>query len=250
MTARSCHKAWWCLLLVAFFAPLIWFAVQRNSDIKAVENAIDRDWELVFDQTGAPPAALPSFVDSAAKKWFDWRYADSFGYDGYEPVKTRNRADVYHERFRCLFRGPIEEIIIGYPEKFRGDALGAALARFPRLRYFCVEELDEKGLTESDWTLLCRRLRDLPQLEEVELGGPTLTNAALAPLAGHPKLRIVTIQDGRFTHECARTFSAIPHLTKLSIEGQSSEGNTWLAPDDEKTMRARLPGVFLEVSGQ
>jgi len=247
MNARFPKRACVSLFVLGFLWLFVLPAARRNSDIKAVEDAVDRDWEISFDQTDARPRRLPPFLDGWAEAWFDWRYADTYGYDGTQPVKTRNRGVVYHERFRCLFRGPIETINIGYPEKFRGDTLGAALARFPKLRFFAVVELEDTGLAESEWTLLCMRLRVLPQLEEIELAGPTLTNAAVAPLAGHPNLRVVTILDGRLSPGCIETFSTMPKLTTLHIEGQRYDGDTWLTPDEEAMMRGRLPSVTLEV---
>ena len=251
MKPRYRSKAWLCLLLVGGFLVLLVLAAERQfSDIKAVENAIDRDWEISFEQTALPfnrPARLPSFLDSGAKAWFDWQFANTYGYSRPQPVKTRNRAIVYHERFRSLFRGPIEVIDIGYPEGFRGDELGAALARFPKLRRFCVMETDDPGPSEAEWTLLCRGLRALPQLEDIELGGAWLTDAAIAPLAGHPNLRDVTIQVGRLGPECTKTFATLPRLSRLLIGEQRYEGDTWLSPEEEKAMRAALPGVTVEV---
>lgn len=250
MNARFRNNTWLCLFLLGFLALLIWPAGRRISNIKAVQNAIDRDWEISFDQMGLPfgrPARLPSFLDSRAKAWFDWRYASTGGYDGTQPVKTRNRDVVYYERFRALFRGPIEVIDIGYPEGFRGDDLGLALARFPKLRRFCVFENEDTGPSESEWALLCRRLRALPQLEELELAGCWLSDSAIAPLAGHPRLRVVTILEGRLSPGCTKTFAAIPNLSRLHIEGQRYEGDTWLTPAEEKMMRAALPAVTVEV---
>lgn len=241
------RKAWWRFLPVAALALLGLPAAKRLGDILAVENAVARDWEMSigWGGTSSPdgrPTMLPAFVDAAAKAWFDWRYAATFGYDGSQPVKTRNRGLVYHERFRALFRGPIEEIHIGYPESFRGD-LGAALARFPRLRRFSIIENEDSGPTEADWTLLCARLRTLPNLEEIELGGSWITDAAITPLSGHPTLRSITISEGRLTSECAKTFTAIPLLAALHFEGQRYTGDTWLSPEAEKTLRASLPTV-------
>ncbi len=247
MNALLLKKTCLWLFLLGILALFCWPAARRNSNIKAVENAIDRDWEISFDRTGSHPASLPSFVDSAAKTWFDWRYAATGGYDGSQPVKTRNRDSVYYERFQCLFRDPIEYINIGYPETFRGDNLGAALARFPELRFFGVFENEDTGPGESEWTALCRRLRALPRLEEIELGGSWITDAAIEPLGGHPNLRVVTILEGRLTPGCAKTFSTIPHLATLHIEWQRHDGDTWLTPEEERTMKAALPGVTLEV---
>ncbi len=244
MKAHLLRRACLWLLVVAFPVVVISLAVQRNYDIKAVEDALDRDWEIVFNNP-LPPATLPRNIDAAAWEWLSRRYAATAGYDGTQPPKTRNRADVYHERFHCFFRGPIRSINIGYPEQFRGDALGAALARFPRLRSFSIDE-DKTPIAESEWAQLCRRLRALPQLEELYLHGPTLTETALAPLAGHPHLSTITIEEGRFTPACSRLFATMPQLKTLSLF-PTYDGDTWLTAEEAAALRTALPGVKVNV---
>ena len=234
--------------MIGVLALLLWSPVQTAIDVAAVQNAVQRDWEISFGYSSGQgkPAGLPASLDSAANSLFGRVFAGTKGYNGTQPTKTRNRDIVSHERFRALFRGQIRDIHIYYFEAFRGD-LGAVLARFPELRRVTVFENEPNSPTESQWTLLASRLRALPRLEEIELGGAWVTDAAIAPLAGHPGLRVVTILDGRLSPECTKIFVTMPRLSKLHIEGQRYEGDTWLAPTDEKMLRTALPRVTIEV---
>ena len=184
------------------------------------------------------PARIDSMADNLIVRLFD----QTRGYDGTQPAKTRNRDIVYQERFRALFRGPIQEIDVYYFEAFHGD-LGAAFARFPSLRR--VEVFDNFP-TEPEWTHLCAKLRELPRLEEIELGGAWITDAAIAPLAGHPNLRTVTIEYGRLTDGCTKTFATMPRLSKLRIGEQIYPGDAWLSPEQTAAMTAALPSVTVE----
>jgi hypothetical protein len=236
-------KTWACLCLVAVLTLLLWRPVQQARNVAAVQNCLQRGWEVTFGTEGCP-ASLPKFIDSAADDFFSRIFVATRGYDGSQPAPTRNRDIIYQERFRALFRDPIDEIHIYDPEAFRGD-LGAALARFPRLRRASVFE-SESLPTEAEWTRLCMWLRSFPHLEEIELGGAWVTDAAIAPLAKHPQLHTISIAGGRLTAECTKTFASMPHLTRLHIEGQIPEDENWLSPDERKAMSAALPAVTIE----
>jgi hypothetical protein len=210
---------------------------------------VQRDWEINFFDSAGPtavPAMLPDKLDLMADDLFTRLYGETQGYAGSQPAKTRNRDSVMMDRFHAFFRGPIEQIDVYYFEKFHGD-LGAALARFPVLRRVTVFDDEEDGPTESEWTLLCTRLRALPQLETLRLGGDYLTNESIAPLAGHPQLRSIIIREGRLTAACAKTFASIPHLSQLHIEQEATGSKTWLSPEGRKAMIAALPHVNLEL---
>jgi hypothetical protein len=142
--------------------PIILVQALKVADLVAVQNAVRRDWEISYGySTGSEkPAYLPEFLDSAALDFFERRYDWTHGYDGTGPVHTRNRDYVYFERFRAFFRSPIRDITVYDFEGFEGD-LGAALLRMGNLRR--VELVSAQG-TESDWELLCTRLRALPNL--------------------------------------------------------------------------------------
>jgi hypothetical protein len=244
-------KPWFLGGIAAILVFLAWLAVDRVLAVAAVQNAVDRDWEISFwDESPSGtdiPIALPRSFDDTAQAWFDKRYANTLGYDGTVPPKTRNRAVPYFERFRALFRGPMHDIHIYYPESIDGDALGKALARFPSLRNFTVEETGADRSKEADWKSLCRRLRLMPQLEVVELGGDRLADAAIEGLQGHPRIRSVTIVDGRLTGKCADIFASLPQLKYLHIEGQATESDQWLTPELRAAIIAKLPGVTVEL---
>lgn len=108
--------------------------------------------------------------------------------------------------FDVAFR-PVSEFEIYYFADLRGD-LGAELLRFSGLRRVTIIASDHVGPTESEWTLICTRLRTLPRLEELEIGGPDLTQLAIQPLSGHPRLRKLTIARGIFEADDQRLVTA------------------------------------------
>jgi hypothetical protein len=83
-------------------------------------------------------------------------------------------------------------------------------------------------------------LRSLPELEELDLGGGSLTDAAVSPLAGHSALRTVRVRVSRLTPECAKTFRTMPNLTAIYLNT-----TTDLTPADLAGWSAALPGVVI-----
>lgn len=243
-------KAWIILLTLAILSLLLYLPIKNVLDVAAVQNAVDRDWEISFiDASRLPsgmPAMLPASLDDKADDVLEYFYGDTDGYSGRESAKTRNRTIVYRDRFRAFFQGSIEEINVYYFQKFHGD-LGAAFARFSHLRRVAVEENEQNLPTVAEWTHLCTRLRELPNLESIEIGGAWITDAALAPLAGHPHLRSLTITHGRLTEACTETFATIPNLATLHIEDQIYEGEAWLPFEKRAAIIVALPGVTVEL---
>jgi hypothetical protein len=180
-------------------------------------------------------------VENTLQRVFD----STRGYDGSGPAVKFNRDDIHLERFYGMFRNPIDFIGIYYPEHFRANELGAALARFPHLRKFEIVENEQLGPTEADWTSLCVHLRALPKLEEIELGGYNLTDAALAPLAGHPGLQRIMITFGDITPACTGTFTRIPHLRVISLGTRYGDAMFFKQGERDAITQA-LPGVKLE----
>src|SRR5687768_13269425 len=121
-------KRWLMLLGLMILALMVFAMVQRVMAVAAVQNAIERSYEITFDSDGRPQA-LPPALDRAAEAFFEYAFRETWG--------ATNRHIIHRERFRSLFRGPIREIHVYYPTAFRGD-LGAALARFPQLRNVTV----------------------------------------------------------------------------------------------------------------
>jgi hypothetical protein len=212
-------------------------------DLAAVQSTVQRDWEISFGYSTGPdkPALLPARLDSAADDFFYRILGHTRVDDGSQTAHTRNRDVIYRERFRAFFRGPIQDVHIYDFEAFQGD-LGAALARFPDLRRFTAWAVDSDiHPTEAEWTQLCTHLRALPNLEEVEIGGIQLTDRAIAPLAGHPQLRRLSIVAGRLSPSSAATFATLPRLIKLQLGEQAHEGDAWLSAAEQAAMTATLP---------
>jgi len=227
---------WWlacpCILLLILIA----LGIQRIVDVAAIQNSVSRNWELGFDsddpRTGRP-RDLPAFVDEPVQHLFDWMFDSTVG--------TTNKQVVYDDLFRSLFRGPIHGITIYEPHMPRGD-VGAALLRFPHLQQVWIGLAEQ--FTASDWTLLCKRLRLLPELQDVDLDGNNLTDTCIIPLSGHPRLRKITIGGYQLTPMCLKTLSTLPSLTDVTID-QSSH----FKPEDQKAMAAALPAVTFDFSG-
>ncbi|RBP46212.1 hypothetical protein DES53_102598 [Roseimicrobium gellanilyticum] len=204
--------------------------------VAAVQNALQRNWEIRFEKDGKPDA-MPKFLDDKVQELLG---------------HTENRwgeqipCVVFRERVRAMFRGRIDEIHIYYPEDIRGD-LGAALLKFGELRKLVVFENEEHLPAEASYKLLCQRLRSSKNLEELELGGGQITSDALAPLAGHPKLRRLNISGSyRLTVDVLETFKTLPALATLEIEdiyGPAEE--EWKSPALHAQFREALPGVTL-----
>ena len=242
-------KVWIAFLTLAILGLLLFLPIKNVLDVTAVQNAVQRDWEIDFIEAsnprGGPPAMLSASLDADVWNFLFEKFRDPPDTDDNTPTKMRMRNEVYYARFQAFFRGTIEEIRIDGFEAFSGD-LGAALARFPHLRRVTVTDNDLDLPTEAEWTKLCAHLRALPHLESIELGGAWITDAALAPLSGHPHLRSIIIAYGRYTEACAKTFATIPHLTTLLFEDRIYNGDPSFPSEEKAAIRAALPGVIVK----
>jgi hypothetical protein len=249
------HKSWKWFAGIALVLIIVlgWAAAQRIADVAAVQDAVERDLEVGFGEPPATwdkPPVLPAWIDEPVTKWIERRYGQVYVNKGQDVPGHQSSwplGPVYQERFRALFRGPIHNIHIAVPLRIRGD-LGGALARFPMLRRVALTEFDVDA-SEADWKLLFTRFHALPRLEELNLEGYTITDQAIAPLAGHPHLRRITINDGKLTVNSAKIFATLPHLEFLHIEGQY-DGNSLKLPFTEEQKQAfatQLPRVTIEL---
>lgn len=228
----------WIAFAPVVVAVTIGLQFKTALDVAAVQNAVQRDWEIEFGEDPDKPPLLPEFLDAAAWEYFFNRYPDPEGLDA--PSKSRNRSEVFYARFRALFRGSIREIHVYECEAFCGD-LGAALARFPKLRRVTVFD---DSVPESDWTFFCKSLRKLPRLKEIGLGGSGVTDEAIAPLSGHPNVQSIVIEYGRLTERAVTTFASMPQLTSLSIVGDPD--GVRLSEEEKAAMKTALPGVTID----
>ncbi len=239
-------KKWVVLLVVAGLGMLLVVPIRNLVGVIAVQNAVEQDWEVEFDDSADPlnqsPNFLPPSTNAAVKNFLFETLRDPPDRKGDTLSNKMHRHQTYYERFDVLFRSPIKKIDIDGFGTFRGD-LGAALARFPNLRCVWIDGGSPTIPSESEWTHLCAELRGLENLEEIKIGGALITDASIAPLAGHPNLRSLTLGFSRVTDGCTKTFVAIPHLEFLSLVVLSPDVPAWLTSERKAAMEAALPTV-------
>lgn len=205
----------WCITLLAVLSG-IYFCGRRMADVAALQDSVQRDWQIGFNGSEHRPDAMPVFLDDWVMTFANW-YAepDHPIYEFYAAKPVRD--GVLHDRIRSIFRGRITEIDLIYPEQLRGD-LGMALKRFPHLRRLRIEQ---PFFSRADWECVLRGLHELPNLEELELSAShdeyPLVNATLADLSGQPTLRKIYIYDGYLNGDCAQYLRGIPKLTDVRI---------------------------------
>ena len=214
----------------------IYMAGERVAAIAAIQNSVERNYEMNFYGPGMNskhrPRFLPAFIDSHVSDWLDSRYEKTTG--------STNLDLVYDNRFISLFAGPIRGIFIMEPDHITGD-LGAALLRLPSLQQLIIRA-DGDIPTEAEWTRLCTRLRLLPELEDLEIDGDSITDATIAKLAGHPRLRTIHFESSQLTPGSLKTLMSFPNLRDLTILTSSH-----FTPEDVKAFKAALPSVKIEI---
>ncbi|MEZ5328553.1 MAG: hypothetical protein R3F19_26210, partial [Verrucomicrobiales bacterium] len=161
-------------------------------------------------------------------------------------ASTTGTTIITNERFRAFFRGAIDEVEIYYPEAF-DSRLGTSLAKLPHLRKLTIFENDPNSPSELDWTTLCAKLRTIKTLEELELGGDLLSDAAIAPLTGHPRLHTVTFSNGRLTSESLKILRSLPALRKLVVFDQLYSEDFWISPSTYGYLTSALPGIEINL---
>lgn len=233
------------LTVLAILGVLLWRPIQQARNVAAVQNSVQRDWEIDFGSQSTPPA-MPRSLDSAAESLLGNLFKKVHGYNTGMSSHTQNREYIYQERFRGLFRDPIEFIGIYYAEDITDD-LGAALWRFPQLRRFIYDDNEDPLPAEATWIRLCTWIRAMPKLDQIELGGGQLTDAAIAPLAGHPGLRKISINYGHLSWRCVATFATMPNLKKLYIEPQITGDNVGFSYSEIDAIMTALPNVDVDL---
>lgn len=182
--------------------------VIRWSEVAALQNSLQRDWEITFN-VNAKPQYLPAFLDELADQLLAKAYEASRG--------KRNRDSVYHDRFQSLFRGPIRKLEIYYPEDLYAD-FGAAISRFRQLGSLTIFENDGDRPSKEHWKAAFHAITQLPNLRELEIGGDRITSETLLALAGAPKLKKLSITYAKLNPGFMAVLPPLPALTELHVE--------------------------------
>ena len=201
-----------------------YLAISRMLAIAAVQNALERDWEINFND-GGRPRILPARIDAAVNSLI-YRLTTP----GREPLflgEKPNRDNVWRARFRGLFRGRITSMEIYYPGRLRGD-LGAVFARFPALRRLTIEEA---GFSDSDWAYVFAGLHRLKHLEELGIGSYELRDSTIRPLANHPISASWS----------SPRESSVPIRSRFSAACRNSPSSVSASTTDMRSMSLRVP---------
>jgi hypothetical protein len=216
------------LVGVGAMALFVWRPIQRAWALAELQNSIHG----VVKTDAKPhdrPARLPKVVD-------DWAHDVIVRFASGPP-----RSDLYHQRFRALFADPTREIQM-QGIAFRGDP-GAVLACFPGLETLKVYLPADHEPTEAELTLFFRGLRRARGLKVLVIAGARITDASLAPLAGHPRLERLVISRGHYTPEVSKhTFSSLPSLKLLCLVSRR------LNSKDIALLQAALPFVKIQTN--
>jgi hypothetical protein len=87
----------------------------------------------------------------------------------------------------------------------------------------------------------------MPKLRWIELWDENLTDAAIAPLAGHPTLECIFIRRrDKLTPASLATFASIPRLRNLNIYAPVDNVLRTFNEEDMKAFKAALPSVTVE----
>ncbi|MEO8351267.1 MAG: hypothetical protein ABI680_06010 [Chthoniobacteraceae bacterium] len=240
MTTRARKIFRISLILFVIVAVTGGWGVRRVAKVAAIQDALERDWEINFND-GALPSALPTSVDCAAENAIIWMLGPPR--ETLYFAEKANRETIWQERFRALFRGRITVMEIYYPGRMRDD-LGSALAQFPNLRHL---EIHKPDFSDNDWPGVFAGLHRLHQLEELEIGSYELRDSSIRGLANQQSVRQVSITIGKLSTECVETFRRLPRLTKLTFGSTVlDDGHDENGPplrETQNLIRKALPGV-------
>ena len=178
------------LVSVVALALLLWAPVRQWTNLRALEHAV--------------PSSTVWFSGSAR----------SFARSGHmnERLEKRLIGVMGQRMYLSLFEGPVEAISIMRGNVFDSKT-GDIVARFPQLRAFSISLDDVAAGSEADWTRLCQGLRSCPRLEAVNFSvSETLTDAAIVPLADHPRLEDFSVLSLRLT---PAFLASLPSLKRL-----------------------------------
>ena len=123
----------------------------------------------------------------------------------------------------------------------------ATVPHLKRLVFAIGSQAKGRELTGAQWTEFCGNLRAMPHLEDVLLAGNAITDAAVAPLAGHPSLRRFQVTSEHLSDRCVPTFATMPSLTSLALN-RGWNGTPSAPADVRNTITAALPKVKVTFS--
>jgi hypothetical protein len=222
------------LVALAVLAALAWPRVRQTLAIAALQEAFPgATIGYVLDEADY---RNPGPVARTLRSGVTWAYTKVTG--------STSTWDPLRVRLDSLFWRHISGITVRYPRGMHGNAV-EVLQRFPNLTSFQLEDSNRV----ADWEELCRGIRRMHQLTHLDLASSAfvgkhpavLTDASLAPLAGHPNLRMLVLHYGYgITPASADVLATLPRLETLYL--RQSANPSFLA-DHMEAFRTKLPIV-------
>lgn len=193
------------LVVLLALAVLLWNPMKRALDTAALQKVLPCN-ELNIRYATEPK--MPWLQHQG------WRLID-FIY-GHNPNGGATPANkIMTARYASMFGGRVWSIWVS-DLRGVGRDVKSALARFPDTKYVHVTTIS-RAPSEADWAYLCAGLRELPELEILDLSVHGLTAHAITPLAGHPALMSVSLDLVKFDTECLETLASMPRLTEVNV---------------------------------
>ncbi|MEM9478188.1 MAG: hypothetical protein AAGA58_00855 [Verrucomicrobiota bacterium] len=206
----------------------------RWNAVAAVQNSMERNYEIVFNEWGKPNR-LPEPFDEAMQKWADSKYGHTHG---------STNIDVLHlERMRSLFRGRMEKIQIKYPYTIE-EPLGEALARFP-LKEFSIRAGENPSHNAKEVDALFRGLGKIESLEKIEIfwvGFGKLTPTQIEPLIRCASLHTLKLDGVTIDKASADALAKLSQLKVLEIRYYSTK-------EDHEYLQKAVPLATLTNAG-
>jgi hypothetical protein len=240
-------KSWWIVLgIVLLLTAVVVPFVHQVRLAASIQNAVEVSDEITLNDSSAD--SVPGFIGNVIYKSVDW-------YGDWTHASDHERK-LYRHRLMMPFRGgQLRNLEIYDPGDFDGR-LCIIIERCRALRSVTILDWGGGAVPptppESSWRSLCEALRTLPRLETLGIGSEQLTDDALAPLAGHPTLRKISMErvSISITPDAARIFASMPNLKELSL-GEPSRGTEEIWTKDAMArFRAALPGVKVTFAGE
>jgi hypothetical protein len=153
--------------------------------------------------------------------------------------RTVEEQGALRERLMAVFRSKTDFITLQDPHGFSTDT-GRALQRFPDVRWVVIRDVWQVT-PEGEVKTLLDHLRQMEDLELIYIHASALSDTAFASLAGHPKLRAVSLDLGSCSPKILETLKTLPSLKELTIDVHNNPAMS--GKDTEQIFRNALPGV-------